>query len=94
MDINSIIKISKEMQNSDIIDKKEHFSKLYPSFKETYPVLFEMSCKENIDKTMFNYITSMAIKIKDKEIKNEDATIEVGQTLFDKYVSPLVAEKN
>jgi hypothetical protein len=93
--MDNIIKLSKEIQNSDIVNKEEHFSKIYPSFKETHPILFSMSCKQNIDKNMFEYIVSMVTKIKDNKIKNEDATIEVGQKLFDKYVKPLVvSEKN
>ena len=95
MDITELIKISKEIQLSNEKNKEEYFEKKYPKFKQDYPVFFKMSCSQDMDKNMFQYITDMAIKTKNNKINNEDATIDVGQTLYNKYINPkLDGKKN
>lgn len=93
MEISDLIKISQEIQDSTIENKEEYYAKKYPELKEKYPVFFTMSCSKNIDTRMFNYIIDMAKKVKEDKIKETDATIEVGQKLFDKYINSKL-EKN
>lgn len=88
--IKDILNISNKIRLSDFNNKEEHFSSIYPEFKKNYPTLFDMSCKKDIDMTLYNYITDMALKVDSKELTLEESSIEVGQSLFEKYISPKI----
>lgn len=88
--IKDIINISNKIRLSDVNNKEDYFSNIYPEFKKKYPILFEMSCKKDIDMTLYNYITDMALKVDNKELTLEESSVEVGKSLFEKYVSPKI----
>lgn len=71
-------------------DSKDiHMSK-YPEFAKAFPVLFASACEPNFDFVRFRYMINMRDKITNNTTTLEDASKEVGQTLFDKYVQPIV----
>lgn len=89
--MDDIVRIVDYIQNSSVPNKSEHFSVKYKNFKEKYPTLFEIACREEkIDRTMFNMMLEKAKAVKRKELSQHDASVEVGQTLYDKYVDPLI----
>jgi hypothetical protein len=91
MDPESIIKIVNFIQSSDVPNKEEFFAAKYKNFKKNYPVLFDVACRpEPIDQNMLNMMIQMVSKIHNKELTQHDASVNVGQVLFDKYVDPIV----
>jgi CRISPR/Cas system CSM-associated protein Csm2 small subunit len=93
IDMNSVYKIVKYIQNSSIKNKDEVFSVKYAQFKASFPILFELSCKdERIDENMLQMMLNMASKITKNEISQFDGSALIGQTLFNKYIDPIVKE--
>jgi hypothetical protein len=94
VDMNNVYKIVKYIQNSNITNKDEVFSKKYAQFKASFPILFEMACKdERIDENMLQMMLNMASKITKNEVSQFDGSALVGQVLFNKYIDPIVKEQ-
>lgn len=72
-------------------DKQQTFQKRHPEFAERYPALFEMACHPNFDMSKLQYMLNLRDQITQKERTVEDASKEVGQTLFNEYVHPIVS---
>jgi len=89
-DIEKILGIAKIISESKIINKEKHFSKVYSHFQSTYPMLFDMCCSDRFDIETLKYMLNMMRKINNGNETEESASIEVGQKIFDKYVSPIV----
>jgi hypothetical protein len=68
--------------------KERHFSQLYPEFVERYTNLFELACEPSFDMARLEYMLGLRDRIVAKEQTVEEASKEVGQTLFDVYVKP------
>lgn len=67
-------------------EKESYFSKLYPDFYDKCPFIFKMACEPNFDKKTFKYMLNMRQKVQDNEITEFEASKEVGQKFFDKYM--------
>jgi len=75
------------IRNSIIQNKEEYFATIYPSFKDKYPVLFKMACTNNdMDISTLEYMLDMLQKIKDNNMTQYDASADVGQKLYDRYI--------
>lgn len=77
-----IIPIVEEMQRyqGSPEERREHFKAKYPEFAERYPGLFFKASEDGMDMKMLRFMIG----------KLDDAAGEeqVGQELFDKFVSP------
>lgn len=71
---------------------KDKYSKMFPDFAENFPVLFANVCEPNFDIEKFMYMMTMRDNIVNKSTTLEAASKEVGQTLFDKYVKPVIGQ--
>ena len=89
-EIEKILDIAKTISESKVVNKEQHFSKIYAHFQSTYPMLFDMCCSERFDINTLKYMMDMMHKINHGKETEESASIEVGQTIFDRYVSPIV----
>jgi hypothetical protein len=91
MDPQSVYDIVKYIQSSTIENKEEYFANKYKVFKQNYPILFEKACgAEKIDENMLQLMFNMVAKISNKETTQYDASVVVGQVLYDKYVDPVI----
>ncbi len=85
-DKETIKQIIEIIRNSDVENKEEHFEHIYQNFKKKYPVLYSACCKNTFDMKTLNYMLDMLDKIHNNEQSQEQASIEVGQKLFSKFV--------
>ena len=84
MDIRAIVT---EIQNSKVKDKEAHFKEVYPEFIAKYPMIFKMACTSRVDMANLDFMLGMLEKM-NSGTTQYDASAEVGQMLFDKYVDP------
>lgn len=82
----SILKIVNIIRESNVQNKEAHFENIYKNFKKKYPHLYSMVCQPNVDMNMLNYLLDMMDKIHKNDKTQEDASVEVGQELFTKFV--------
>lgn len=85
-----ISEIIQEIQSSSNKNKESYFKNLYPEFEKKYPHLFKMSCETIIDKTILDFMLLKLDKIRNNNMTQNDASIDVGQVLFDKYIDPKI----
>lgn len=73
-------------------DKKkiDLYSKKYPEFAENYPHLFHLACEPKFDMAQLNYMLALRDSINNNERTFEDASKEVGEVMFDKYIKDKV----
>jgi len=57
---------------------------------EEFPTIFEMHYEGKLDGTFFEML-KLRRKVELKEITQDEATKQVGQKLFDRYVAPVVS---
>lgn len=73
-------------------DKEAKFRKKYHDFAEMYPALFEMACTPNFDISKLLYMLELREKVMQNETTVDDASKEVGQSLFNEYVKPVLSK--
>ena len=88
-----ISRIVKNIQDSDETQKEEVFAKKYPNFKEKYPVLFQCACDGRLDMNNLEYMLNILGKMDREGVSQYNASAEVGQMLYTKYVEPVVNDK-
>lgn len=91
-EIDGVLRIAKKIRDSQVSDKKTYFAEIFKNFKEKYPMLYDMCCEPNFDMTTLEYMTSMMRKINAGHMDDKQASVQVGQHMFDKYVAPIVSE--
>lgn len=85
--IDRIRQIVIAIQQSNVTDKSAYFEHKYANFKKKYPMLFELACKEEkMDMGTFEFMLSMLQKMKTNDLTQHDASVNVGQLLYDKYI--------
>ena len=91
-----IIKMVDDIRANSLtmVERKSEYSKKYPEFFENMPTLAESSCDPDFDYTRFKFMLRLRDQVTNKEKTLENASIEVGQTLFDHYVKPHIQEPN
>ena len=86
-----IIKIIKEIRSkikTSSNNNYENLKKEYEFFSERYPMLFEISTRnEQFNWDNLNRMLEMRKKIQNDEITNEKASVAIGQEYYDKYVN-------
>ena len=60
-----------------------------PVLVEQFPTIFDMHLEGKLDETFF-YMLQMKRKIEKGEMTEDQASVAVGQKLFNKYVAPVV----
>ena len=75
-----------------IAERKSRFERKYPEFFKNMPTLAESCCDPDFDYSRFKSMMILRDQVMNKEKTLENASIEVGQTLFDHYVKPHVGE--
>ena len=71
--------------------KNSKYLTIYPSFKKEYPVLYEKACNNTLDMSQFEYMANKAKEIEKNNISQHDASVEIGQQLYDKFVGGLTS---
>lgn len=71
-------------------DKEKIFRKKHYDFAERLPALFDMACQPNFDMQKLMYMLQMRDQILNNQTTLEDASKDVGQTLFNEYVAPVL----
>jgi len=86
---NDINKVKKDIftHRNDSNCNKIVFNK-NKEFQEKYPTLFDKIINNELDEDRLKYMVDMIVSIQGGIKKEEDATIEVGQKLFDDFVAP------
>ena len=59
---------------------------------EQFPTIFDMHLEGKLDETFF-YMLQMKRKMENGELTEDQASIAVGQKLFNKYVAPVVEKQ-
>jgi hypothetical protein len=72
--------------NTSLSDKIDKLKQDYSFFLERYPMLFDMCTRTDFNYQHLNYFLSKRDEIISDKISSEDASIQVGQEWFDKYV--------
>jgi hypothetical protein len=85
MDIRDYIKLhSASMTNESLV---ETLNKEYDFFSKRYPMLFNMACSaQEFDYESLEYFLNMRDNIINNKISSEEASKQVGQEWFDKFV--------
>jgi hypothetical protein len=75
------------IRQSKVKNKTVHFEKIYENFKTKYPKLYEKACSNNeMDIANLNFMLSMLNKMNNENLTQYDASAQVGQMLYDKYI--------
>ena len=90
MDPQEIRNIIKVIQTSSMSNKEKHFENVFSEFKEKYPMCFKLACTSRLDDANLNFMLNMLEDMNNKKKTQHDASVAVGQMLFDKYVEPKV----
>jgi hypothetical protein len=62
-------------------------------FVEKYPELFKMAVEPNFNEQQFNLMTGLLDKMADGGMSQHQASVIVGQSLVDRYVTPMISGK-
>ena len=89
-EMDQVLVIAKKILNSKVEDKPKHFSDIYSNFKKRYPMLYDMCCEKDFDITHLEYMVKMIKSMNAGSFDNETASKEVGQKMFDHFVSPIL----
>ncbi len=90
MDIKNIVIAIQESNNKN---KEAYFAKIYPEFKEKYPMFYKIACTTKMELANLDFMLAMLEKINTNLSTEFDASAEVGQMLFNKYVEPNLPEE-
>jgi hypothetical protein len=82
-----IMTIVNTIRDSKVKDKAKHFENIYENFKTKYPKLYEKACSDNqMDIANLNFMLGMLNKMNNENMTQFDASAQVGQMLYDKYI--------
>lgn len=88
-----ITRIITKIQESTEANKEEVFGQQYPNFKEKYPVLFKCACDGRLDLNNLQFMLDVLERMETEGVSQYDASAEVGQMLYSKYVEPALKDK-
>ena len=93
LDNDTIKRISLEINGSLLpVDKRVPVYKhKYAEFAEKYPALFRMSCNGAINEHILDMLLSQRSTIDDDEKSKHNASVNVGQFLFDSFVKEKIS---
>lgn len=95
IETSEVKRVIKEVIASKLPSKERyiHFEKKYPEFTNHLSTLVQMACEPDFDMERFNYMMEMRDKISNKQETEDSASVKVGQTLFDKFVTPVIGKQ-
>jgi hypothetical protein len=71
-------------------EKQRVFRKTHSDFVEKYPTLFQMACEPNFNMDRLVYMLRMRDAVEAQKVSQHQASVSVGENLFQEYVKPLV----
>ena len=92
--MDDVAKIVKEIQESKRPNKHDYFEQKYPEFAEKYERLFEVACERKLDLQQLSVMLRLADKVKSEEVSQHEASVAIGQNLYNQYVRPKLAKKS
>lgn len=82
-----ILTIVNTIRESNVPNKAQHFENIYGNFKKKYPTLYTKACSDNkMDLDNLTFMLGMLNKMNKDNVTQYDASAEVGQMLYDKYI--------
>ena len=76
---------SRELNNEEFkISMKSEYSYLHNNFEP----IFNIACSKSYDYSRLATMLGLAVKVKNDEISEHDASVQVGQILVDQIVKP------
>ena len=85
--VEKIKAIVSAIRSSNVENKAQYFESKYANFKTKYPKLFEMACSnEPMEMANLDFMLSMLSKMKSENMTQHDASVHVGQFMYDKYI--------
>jgi hypothetical protein len=77
----------KKGKKNDLLKK---YSSKYAALQLRYPALFNMilDTGKNFDLQQFEMMIGMIQKVRDNKVSEQEASVEFGQKMVDKYVTP------
>ena len=82
----------KRIKTSNPTKWKENIMNENPRLVEEFPSIFDMHLEGKLDETFF-FMLQMRQKIEKGEMTEDQASLAVGQKLFNRYVAPVVANQ-
>ena len=92
-DIEKYIKDNKKRRKKNLEEFDKEIKIVYEDFYLKYPALFSKIIDGSLEKNQFNFMLNMMCKVKNDELSDHDASVQVGQVLVDKYVKPVLDDK-
>lgn len=87
LSVEKILSIVTAIQNTNVPNKAAYFANTYANFMTKYPVLYEQACKnEKMDLKTLQFMLNMLEKMQTDDLTQHDASANVGQLLYDKYI--------
>jgi hypothetical protein len=80
-------------QSGSTKDKQRIVRKTFPEFAEKYPNLFQMACEPDFNVERLAYMLKMRDAVEQQKVTQHQASVSVGENLFQEYVKPLVDGK-
>jgi hypothetical protein len=88
-DLDQSMRRHKKLKNENPVLWKDTLMNENPVLVENFPTVFDMHLEGKLDETFF-YMLQMKRKIEKGELTEDQASIAVGQKLFNRYVAPVV----
>lgn len=88
VDADKIMQAVKTIVASEVPNKEKYFEPIYKSLKDQYPQLYALACKSDasLDLKPLEFMLGMMTKINKNETSQSDASVAVGQALFDQFI--------
>jgi hypothetical protein len=87
--VTEIVQCDKDFVSME--DKTNFFVTKYPLLANTYPTIFSKACEPHFDLAKFSWMLNMANNVRDNQISQHDASVQVGEKLVDEHVKPLLS---
>lgn len=82
-----ILTIVNTIRESKVANKAQHFESIYGNFKKKYPTLYAKACSnDELDVANLTYMLGMLNQMNNENVTQYDASAQVGQMLYDKYI--------
>lgn len=79
--------------NKNIDDKKKIMEQEYKFFSERYPILFDLATRETFNNEYLDYFLNMRENVVNDKVSADEASKEIGEVWFNKFVDKTKMEK-
>lgn len=87
MSTENILTIVNTIRESKVANKEQYFENIYANFKKKYPTLYAKACSnDEMDVANLTYMLGMLNKMNSENVTQYDASAQVGQMLYEKYI--------